>query len=89
MNAREAYEKALWNKLPEKLRKEIEEAVKDGRNSVYYYESISPWIFKDSYYINLVELGYDIEISNIQYGEEDNLTDNKLVISWNFYEKEN
>jgi hypothetical protein len=87
MNAREAYEKALWNKLPEKLRKEIEEAVKEGRYSIYYYESISPWIFKDSYYINLVELGYNIEISKIQYGEEDNLTDdNKLIISWNLYE---
>ena len=28
MNARKAYEKALWNELPEKLRKEIEETVK-------------------------------------------------------------
>jgi hypothetical protein len=84
MNAREAYEKALWNELPEKLRKEIEEAVKDGRYSVYYYESISPWVFKDSYYVNLLELGYSVDVLEIQYGD-DNLTDNKLIISWNLY----
>lgn len=84
MNAREAYEKALWNELPEKLRKEIEEAVKDGRYSVYYYESISPWVFKDSYYVILLELGYSVDVSEIQYGD-DNLTDNKLIISWNLY----
>lgn len=84
MNAREAYEKALWNELPEKLRKEIEETVKDGRYSVYYYESISPWVFKDSYYVILLELGYSVDVLEIQYGD-DNLTDNKLIISWNFY----
>lgn len=84
MNAREAYEKALWNELPEKLRKEIEETVKDGRYSVYYYESISPWVFKDSYYVNLLELGYSVDVLEIQYGD-DNLTDNKLIISWNLY----
>lgn len=85
MNAREAYEKALWNELPEKLREEIEETVKGGRYSVYYYESISPWAFKDSYYVILLELGYKIDVFEIQYGE-DNLTDNKLIISWNLYE---
>ena len=84
MNARKAYEKALWNELPEKLRKEIEEAVKEGRYSVYYYESISPWVFKDSYYVNLLELGYSVDVLEIQYGD-DNLTDNKLIISWNLY----
>ena len=84
MNAREAYEKALWNELPEKLRNEIEETVKDGRYSVYYYESISPWVFKDSYYVILLELGYSVDVLEIQYGD-DNLTDNKLIISWNFY----
>ena len=84
MNAREAYEKALWNELPEKLRKEIEETVKDGRYSVYHYESISPWVFKDSYYVILLELGYSVDVLEIQYGD-DNLTDNKLIISWNFY----
>lgn len=84
MNAREAYERALWNELPEKLRKEIEEVVKDGRYSVYYYESISPWIFKDSYYVILSELGYNVDVFEIQYGD-DNLTDNKLIISWGLY----
>jgi hypothetical protein len=84
MNAREAYEKTLWNSLPEKLRKEIEGAVKEGRYSVYYYESISPWIFKDSYYVILSELGYNVDVFEIQYGD-DNLTDNKLIISWGLY----
>ena len=80
MNAREAYEKALWNELPEKLRKEIEEAVKEGRYSICYYESSSPWVFKDSYYVNLLELGYNVDVSEIQF-----LDDTKLVISWNLY----
>jgi hypothetical protein len=84
MNAREAYERALWNELPKKLRKEIEGAVKEGRYSVYYYESISPWIFKDSYYVILSELGYNVDVFEIQYGD-DNLTDNKLIISWGLY----
>jgi hypothetical protein len=88
MNAREAYEKTLWNELPEKLREEIEKTVKEGRYSVYYYESISPWVFKDLYYVNLLELGYSTDVFEIQYGD-DNLTDNKLVISWGLYEKEN
>lgn len=81
MTAKEAYEKTLWNKLPEELRREVEDCIKRGRFSAYFYESISPILFDDSYYGILAELDYSIEIFKIQH-KENNLIDNKLIISW-------
>lgn len=46
MNAREAYEKALWNELPEKLRKEIEKCVEHGYTETYFFRSYYPDFFE-------------------------------------------
>lgn len=82
MTAKEAYEKALWNKLPEKLRKEIERCVKHGHTGTYFFESVYPDLFENKFNTVqiLKDLGYLAEIKTISFmGEEDT----KLEVSWN------
>ena len=82
MNAREAYEKVLWNRLPEKLRKEIERCVKYGFTETYFFKSVHPDLFENKF--NTVQilrnLGYLAEIKTISFKGGD---DTKLEISWN------
>ena len=47
MNAKEAYEKALWNKLPEEIRKEIEKCVEHGHTETYFFRFNYPDLFKN------------------------------------------
>ena len=81
MNAREAYEKALWLKLPRKLRNKIELKIEDGRFCAYFFESNEPSFFQEVFYNSLRDLGYVVEIFPFQF--ENGKIDNKLVISWN------
>ncbi len=81
MNAREAYEKALWNKLPEEIRKEIEKCVERGYTETYFFRSNYPGLFKKFNTVQILkDLGYFAKIKTIDFhGEEDT----KLEISWN------
>jgi hypothetical protein len=82
MNAREAYEKALWNSLPEKLRKEIEDSIKGGQIvGIYFFESVYPEIFEKSDIVlkTLKKLGYNANIYSINFHGED---DRKLTVMW-------
>ncbi len=82
MNAREAYEKALWNKLPEEIRKEIEKCVEHGYMETYFFRSNYPDLFKNKFNIVqiLKDLGYLAKIKTINFQDEE---DTKLEISWN------
>ena len=82
MTAKEAYEKTLWNKLPEKIRKEIEKCVEHGYTETYFFRSNYPDLFKNKFNIVQIlrDLGYFAKIKTINFqGEEDT----KLEISWN------
>ena len=82
MTAKEACEKTKWNKLPEKLRKEIERCVKHGHTETYFFESVYPDLFENKFIIAriLKDLGYLVEIKTVSFLDKD---DTKLEISWN------
>lgn len=83
MNAREAYEKALWNKLPEKIRKEIERCIEKGLTKTEFYESSHPDLFDADILFEmndiLKNLGYIVEVRMIDLQIGDDI---KLEISW-------
>ena len=80
MNAREAYEKALWNKLPEEIRKEIEECVEHGHTDTYFFRSNYPDLFRKFNTVQILkDLGYFAEVKIINFPGKD---DAKLEISW-------
>ena len=82
MTAKEACEKAKWNRLPEKIKKEIERCVEKGLIMANFYESSDPDLFSVENLFNikriLKDLGYFIEIYPVINGK-----DTKLEISWN------
>ena len=70
MTAKEAREKALWNKLPEVIRTTITQCVDNG-----FMESVSvnrvEALEQTHYFVNilqtLTDLGYDVRISGEYY----------------------
>ena len=72
MNAREAYEKALWNKLPEEIRKEIEKCVERGYTETYFFRSNYPDLFKKFNTVQILkDLGYLAEVKIINFQSEE------------------
>ena len=73
MNAKEAKERVLWQKLPSIVKDDIEFAINQGDLDVFCYlpSIVTSDIIKDIRNI-LEELGYTVEAKN-----------NALMISWN------
>ena len=73
MNAKEAKERVLWQKLPSIVKDDIEFAINQGDLNVFCYlpSIVTSDIIKDIRNI-LEELGYTVEAKN-----------NALMISWN------
>lgn len=82
MNAKEARELALWNKLPNIIRNRIKEAVDNGLFEEVFYKTVNhplciDWDRVADYIEYLKFLGYSVEIISIK-----EINDERLRISW-------
>lgn len=81
MNAQQAKEKYLWNRLNKSIKEWIEYSVKNGGNQIYFFESNNKEIF-DSIDTNmdiLIKLGYKVKLNTLEFNNEN---DRELIISW-------
>ena len=83
MNAKEARELALWNKLPEVLKTQIKRDVKYGRFKSSFYKSPKylgdfNWDNLSTYISSLEFLGYKTEIHVFPAPDNDEV----FVVSW-------
>lgn len=83
MNAKEARELALWNKLPGVLKAQIKRDVEYGRFKSFFYKSSKylgdlSWDNLSTYISLLESLGYKTEIKI-----HTDLEDEEFVIHWN------
>ena len=70
MTAKEAREKALWNKLPEMIRTTITQCVDNGFKesvSVNRVEALEQTHYSVNIHQTLTDLGYDVRISGEYY----------------------
>ena len=84
MNAKEAKELALWNKLPGVLKDQIKRDVEYGRFNSSFYKSSKylgdfNWDNLSTYISLLESLGYKTEIRVFTTTTEDEV----FVVSWN------
>ena len=82
MNAKEAKELTLWNKLPNIIRNRIKEAVDNGLSEVVFYKTVNhplciDWDRIADYIEYLKFLGYSVEIITIK-----EINDERLRVSW-------
>ena len=82
MNAKEAKELTLWNKLPNIIRNRIEEAIDRGLSEEVFYKTINhplciDWDRIADYIEYLKFLGYSVEIISIK-----EINDERLSFSW-------
>ena len=82
MNAKEAKELTLWNKLPNIIRTRIKEAVDKGLSEEVFYKTVNhplciDWDRIVDYIEYLKFLGYSVEIISIK-----EINDERLRISW-------
>jgi len=89
MKATEAKIKAVWNSIPNGIRKDILDAVEDGKLYTYSYKSVRPELFKDidTTILKLQLLGYKAECDTVEIVDSVSTpssitTDTKLTITW-------
>lgn len=89
MKASEAKIKAIWNSIPNSIRKDILDAVEDGKLYTYAYKSVRPDVFNniDTTILKLQLLGYKAECDTVEVVDSLSnpssiTTDTKLTITW-------
>lgn len=83
MNAQQAKEKSLWNRLNKSIKERIEYAVKNGRNQIYCFELNNKELF-DSIDTNmdiLIKLGYKVKLFTYT-SVFNNGNEREMIIYW-------
>ena len=81
MNAKQALEKSLWNRLDDEIKKHIEVGVKYGGTQTFIFEGNYPEVFTSiDYDMSILKaLGYKVDLKTMDFDEGPEM---KLTINW-------
>lgn len=84
MNAREAYETALWNRIPYDMRRSISDSAAHGGFEASYYILIGTPMWNNRFTIRdmLTKLGYETELTSQASDSGGNIIECILKIYW-------